>query len=172
MKQIQDMIKREEYPIRVLQFGEGNFLRAFVDQMVDEANGKHIFKGNIIAVKPRKGGNLTPFEEQDSFFTVYRRGKEKGNLISKPQIVSCVKKVLHCYENYEEYMSLADLPSLEFIISNTTEAGIIFQPEDRMEMTPPESFPGKVTQWLYRRFQHFSGSTERHYIPAHGIDRK
>ncbi len=161
MKQIQDMIKREEYPIRVLQFGEGNFLRAFVDQMVDEANGKNIFKGNIIAVKPRRGGNLTPFEEQDSFFTVYRRGKEKGNLISKPQIVSCVKKVLHCYENYEEFMSLADLPSLEFIISNTTEAGIVFQPEDQMEMTPPESFPGKVTQWLYRRFLHFSGSNNK-----------
>ncbi len=161
MKTIREMVNREEFPVRILQFGEGNFLRAFVDQMVDEANQKNVFNGSIIAVKPRAGGDLSLFEKQDFLFTVYRRGKEAGKLVSKPQAVSCVKKVIHCYDSYEEYMALAEISSLEFVISNTTEAGIVFSQDDTFAMRPPASFPAKATQWLYRRFTHFSGALDK-----------
>ncbi len=164
MKTIQQAVKQSDLPIRILQFGEGNFLRAFVDQMVDEANQKTFFNGSIVIVKPRAGGDLSLFEKQNSLFTVYRRGKESGKLVLMPQAVSCVKKVLHCYDNYEEYMALAELPSLEFIISNTTEAGIVFSSNDTFDMRPPVSFPAKVAQWLYRRFTYFSGDPEKGII--------
>ena len=118
-------VKRTTRPIRILQFGEGNFLRAFVDWMIDIANEEKVFDGNIAIVKPIDMGSLDGFKAQDNLYTVVLRGKEKGEVVNSRRVISSVSKVLDCREDYDQYIELAKLDTLEFIVSNTTEAGIV-----------------------------------------------
>ena len=131
MKAIQDLgLPKKERPIKVVQFGEGNFLRAFADYMIDVANEAGAFHGNIAIIKPIQAGSLEKFREQSCLYTVLLRGREENRVVNQRRIVTSVEKALCCYEDYEEYLSLAELDTLEFIISNTTEAGIVLDEGD------------------------------------------
>jgi len=151
-------------PVKVLQFGEGNFLRAFADCFIDIINEKTDFDGGIAIVKPISRGTLEKFHQQDCNYTVVLRGMTDGKIVDQRRKVTSVETVMCPYEEYEKYISYAECESLRFIISNTTEAGIVYSETDTVDMTPPESYPGKLTQFLYRRYCHFNGAPEKGLI--------
>ncbi|MEE1074290.1 MAG: tagaturonate reductase, partial [Acutalibacteraceae bacterium] len=164
MKNIKDMaIKKNNHPIKVLQFGEGNFLRAFVDYMIDIANEKGVFDGSIAIAKPISFGNLQAFCEQDNLYTVVLRGKENGEVVNDSRIITSVSKVLDCADDYEEYMALARLDTLRFVVSNTTEAGIVLDEKDSFDGLP-STYPGKLTKVLFERYTAFSGAKDKGLI--------
>ena len=145
-------IKSVTRPIKVVQFGEGNFLRAFVDYMIDIANEYGSFDGNIVLVKPIPFGSLDMFHKQDCRYTVSLRGNVNGEAVKQNRIVTSVEDAVDSVNEYDKYIKLAETDSLRFIVSNTTEAGIVYDETDRFDMKPPKSFPGKLTQFLYHRF--------------------
>lgn len=166
------MTGKKERPVKVLQFGEGNFLRAFVDYMIDIANEQGKFDGDIVLVKPIEFGNLDRFHEQESQYTVQLRGIVDGEPKKISRIVTSVTDVVDAYGEYEKYADYAKLDSLRFIVSNTTEAGIVYDETDRMELNPPKTYPGKLTKFLYERYTHFSGDLDKGLImlPVELID--
>ena len=155
MKKVSDDVIKKEYPLKVLQYGEGNFLRAFVEPMIQVANEKGYFSGSVAIVKPIEFGNLRAFHEQNNVYTVVLRGKEKGERVNEKKVITCVSESISAYEDYKAYEALAKVETLEFIVSNTTEAGIIFDEQDRFELEPPHTYPGKLTKFLYHRYQYF-----------------
>ena len=136
---------KKERPVRVLQFGEGNFLRAFVDYMIDIANEQGKFDGDVVLVKPIEFGSLTRFHDQECQYTVQLRGIVDGKAERINRVVTSVADAVDAYTEYEKYASYAKLDTLRFIVSNTTEAGIVYDETDRLEFTPPKSYPGKLT---------------------------
>lgn len=164
MKKINELYTRKPRDIKIVQFGEGNFLRGFVDYMVDVANEKGVFDGDVAIVKPITFGNLDRFHAQDNIYTISLRGKMNGETYVENRVITCVQKAVDTYTEYENYMSLARLDTLQFVVSNTTEAGIVFDPEDRFELTPPNSYPGKLTKFLYERFKAFNGDPNKGLI--------
>ena len=168
----QFICSKETRPIRILQFGEGNFLRAFVDSFVQTLNDEKEYNTNIAVVKPTNRGNLEKFNQQDCLYTVAIRGISNGETIDETQTVNSIAEVFSPYENFDKFMSYAQSEDLELIISNTTEAGIVFDSSDSLCSKPAASFPGKLTQFLYERFSFFSGSDEKGLIllPVELID--
>lgn len=160
---IKEKAVKTQYPIKVMQFGEGNFLRAFVDYMIDILNEKGNFNGSIAIVKPIPFGSLDMFKEQDNLYTVLLRGKENGKVVNDSRIITSVSKVLDCAEDYEEYMDLAHLDTLRFVVSNTTEAGIVLDINDTFDGLP-NTYPGKLTKFLYERYTAFSGAENKGLI--------
>lgn len=149
-------VQTTTFPIRIVQFGEGNFLRAFVEPMVEQLNNTTDFDGSVAIIKPRMQGTLSAFREQDNLYTVVLRGREQGSVVDKHQVITCVKQVLDGENTWEDLETLARCSTVQYIISNTTEAGITLVPDDSMEGIPT-SFPGKLTKFLYTRYQAFSG---------------
>lgn len=166
------LVKKKERPIRVLQFGEGNFLRGFVDYMIDIANETGDFNGDIVIVKPIEYGTLDSFKQQDCIYTVSLRGIVDGREKIQNRVITSVHSVISSYENYEQYQKLARLDTLRFIVSNTTEAGIVYDDKDRLEFCPPNSYPGKLTKFLYERYVYFKGNYKKGLIilPVELID--
>ncbi len=162
----------KERPVKVVQFGQGNFLRGFADYMIDIANEKGIFDGSVVLIKSTRHGNLNAFHEQDCQYTVSLRGITDG----KPQVlnrqITCVKDAVSSDTEYDKYMEFASIDTLRFVISNTTEAGILFDEKDSFDFTPPLTFPGKLTKFLYHRFEAFHGDMEKGLImlPVELID--
>ncbi len=152
---------KSTFPIKIMQFGGGNFLRAFVDWMVDILNKETDFNGGIAIIKPTEGGDYSELKEQDGLFTVVLDGIKDGKQMSEKSLVTSVQKVVNCYTEWQSYLDLAENPNLRFIVSNTTEAGIQFSPEDKFEESPPKEFPAKLTVWLHHRFEHFAGDASR-----------
>ena len=150
-------------PVRVLQFGEGNFLRAFVDHMLDIANEQGRMDAGIVLVKPIPFGTLDAFHAQDCRYTVILRGLENGEKVEKTRLVTSVADAVDAYAEYAKYAAFAKLDTLRFVVSNTTEAGIVLDENDRLEMTPPASYPGKLTKLLFERAQAFD------YAPDKGL---
>ena len=149
----------KEAPERVLQFGEGNFLRAFVDYFIDMMNEKAGFNSKVVLVQPiANQGNFRlndVINEQEGLYTLYLRGFENGKKVNDKRIISCVSRCLNIYEDYEAVMACANNPELRYIACNTTEAGIAYNPECKLSDAPPSTYPAKLTQFLYRRFQKF-----------------
>ena len=160
---IKEKAVKTQTPIKVMQYGEGNFLRAFVDYMLDIASKTGAFDGSIAIVKPISFGSLDAFKEQDNLYTVVLRGKQNGEVVNDSRIITSVSKVLDCAEDYDEYMSLAHLDTLRFIVSNTTEAGIVLDKNDTFNGLP-NSYPGKLTKFLYERYTAFSGAEDKGLI--------
>lgn len=162
-----------EYPERVVQFGEGNFLRAFVDWMFQQMNKKGVFKGRIVIVQPILDGRVSNLNKQDNLYTLLLRGTKNGELIEKKEIITSVSRSLNAYTQWTEVLKLAENPEIEFVVSNTTEAGIDYSAEDRLTDNPPDSYPGKLTAYLYHRFQYFNGALDKGMviIPVELIDR-
>ncbi|MEA5017338.1 MAG: tagaturonate reductase [Erysipelotrichaceae bacterium] len=159
-------------PIKVVQFGEGNFLRAFVDYMIDIANEQELFNGNIVIVKPIAQGSLDEFKRQDGQYTVQLRGLIDGCEYIESRVITCVDNVVDPFQDYQSYIKLASLDSLRFVVSNTTEAGIIYNEKDRFDEKLAISFPAKLTQFLLARFDAFQGDQDKGLIilPVELID--
>ncbi|MFN3941994.1 MAG: tagaturonate reductase [Flavobacterium sp.] len=151
----------EKLPIKVVQFGEGNFLRAFVDYAFQQLNKKANFNAGIAVVQPLAGGMVQMLNEQDGLFTVFLKGIKKGEKIQEIELISNIVRGINMYQDYQSYLDLAKEESLEFIISNTTEAGIEYIDSDLMSMQPPKSFPAKLTVLLCERFKYFKGDASK-----------
>ncbi len=161
------------YPEKMLQFGEGNFMRAFVDWQIQVMNRKTDFGGSIVIVQPLPQGLAEGLMEQDGLYTLYMEGIKDGEAVREHTVVDTVSRALNPFSQYDEYEALIENPELRFIVSNTTEAGIAFVAEDRLDDRPQSSFPGKLTALLYRRYQHFGGDVSKGFIiiPCELIDR-
>ncbi len=142
-------------PEKVMQFGEGNFLRAFVDYWFDVANEKAGWNGKCVLVQPIPQGLTSLINEQQGLYTLYLRGTENGECVDRKRVISSVSRCLNPYEpaGLEVMMQLAVSDDLEYIVSNTTEAGIVYDPTCSLTDAPAASFPGKLTQVLYARFR-------------------
>lgn len=134
---------------KVIQFGEGGFLRGFVDWMLDIANEKADFNGSVVVVQPIENGLCDVLTEQGCAYTHLCRGVEGVDQRKIEVISRCVKP----YGEFDKYMALAENPDFRFIVSNTTEAGIVFSDKDKITDTPAATFPGKLTQLLYKRYE-------------------
>ncbi|MBQ8494326.1 MAG: tagaturonate reductase [Clostridia bacterium] len=150
-----------QYPVKILQFGEGNFLRAFVEFMVEELNERTAFNGSVCIVKAVPFGSLETLREQDYTYTLVNRGKQNGEVVDRSRIIHCVSDAVCAYEDYEDFMAYAKCPTLRFIVSNTTEAGIVYGADDRFEDRPPKEYPSKLTKFLYERWQYFEGAADK-----------
>ena len=142
-------------PEKVLQFGEGNFLRAFVDYWFDLANEKADWNGKCVLVQPIAPGLAKMINEQEGLYTLYLRGSENGKKVDDKRVISSVSRCLNPYEEegFKQMMDVAASDDLEIIVSNTTEAGIVYDPACKLEDVPASSFPGKLTQVLYHRYK-------------------
>ena len=145
----------ENAPEKVLQFGEGNFLRAFVDYWFDIANEKANWDGKCCLVQPIAQGLTELINTQEGLYTLYLRGTENGKKVDRKRVISSVSRCLNPYteDGYSAMMQVAKSDALEYIVSNTTEAGIVYDPACQLADKPASSFPGKLTQVLYARFQ-------------------
>ena len=145
----------ERGPEKVLQFGEGNFLRAFADCWFDLANERVGWNGKCVLVQPIPQGLAEPINAQQGLYTLCLRGREGGEAVDRRRVISAVSRCLNPYErsDYQAMLAVAASPELEYIVSNTTEAGIVYDPACRLEDEPPAAFPAKLTQVLYHRWQ-------------------
>ncbi len=145
----------EKAPEKVLQFGEGNFLRAFVNYWFDLANEKAGWNGKCVLVQPIAPGLAKMINEQEGLYTLYLRGSQNGQKVDDMRVISSVSRCLNPYEaeDYKAMMEVAVSDDLEIIVSNTTEAGIVYDPACQLSDIPCASFPGKLTQVLYARYQ-------------------
>ena len=161
------------YPEKVLQFGEGNFLRAFVDWQIDKMNEEAGFNGSVVVVQPQEGGLVNMLNEQDGLFTLYLQGVQGKRAIKTHKIINSISRGINPYTDYNEYLRVAENPELRFIVSNTTEAGIAFDENDKLNEGCQKSFPGKLTAFLFRRFMVFNGDNSKGFIiiPCELIDR-
>jgi len=140
-------------PERVLQFGEGNFLRAFVEAFIDEMNEHAGFDGKVVIVQPIKTGLAAKINEQEGLYTLLLRGQEQNRVIDRRKVISCISRCIDPYQDFSALLECAKNPDLRFIVSNTTEAGIAFDNTCRFGDAPSRSFPGKLTRFLYERFR-------------------
>ena len=151
-------------PEKVLQFGEGNFLRAFVDYWFDLANEKADWNGKCVLVQPIAPGLAKMINEQEGLYTLYLRGSEKGQKVDAKRVISCVHDCVCPYSEgkWDEVLALARSEELETVVSNTTEAGIAYtQGDSAFDQVPPNSFPAKLTRVLYERYKAFQGAADK-----------
>ena len=137
----------------VIQFGEGNFLRGFFDYFLHKMNEKGLYNGKAVVIQPRAGGKCALLNEQDCKYNLYSRGIQNGEIVKEHTFVESISRCVDPYKNFDEYMSLADNPDFRFVVSNTTEAGIDFDDTCNFDDKPCKSFPGKLTQLLYKRYE-------------------
>ncbi|MDN4524176.1 tagaturonate reductase [Fictibacillus fluitans] len=149
------------YPEKVLQFGEGNFLRAFADWQIQELNEKAGFNGSVVVVQPRGSGKIERLNRQEGLFTLYLQGIKEGQEVNEHLVVDSISRGINLDQDYDHYLKLSESEDLRFVISNTTEAGIRFNENARLEDRPQEGFPAKLTAFLYHRFQTFSGDLSK-----------
>jgi tagaturonate reductase len=143
----------EDAPVKVMQFGEGNFLRAFVDYWFDCANEKAGWNGKVTLVQPIAQGLTELVNQQEGLYTLYLRGSENGEKVDRKRVISSVKDCINPYTDWDKVLELAKSDDLEYVASNTTEAGIVYDPDSTFEQVPPVSFPAKLTRLLYERFK-------------------
>lgn len=139
--------------MKIIQFGEGNFLRAFVDWMME--------KDSVTIVKPRPGKGLERLLEQQCRYYVCVQGMKEGEIIDKIERIESITGAINPYEDHAAYLRLAEAEDARFVVSNTTEAGIAFDPACKLQDTPALSYPGKLTQLLYHRWKHFQGDKDK-----------
>jgi tagaturonate reductase len=163
---------KEPLTEKILQFGEGNFLRAFIDYMVDELNSKGLFNGSVTVLQPVPQGLVDVLNTQDGLYTLFARGLINGKEVCEKKIITSVTKGINIYTDFDAYSESIKNPSLRFIVSNTTEAGIVYRAGDKLDDKPPVSFPAKVTALLFQRFKLFSGDKSKGFvfIPCELID--
>lgn len=156
-----DAMKR--YPVKVLQVGEGNFLRGFVDWMVHRCHLQGLFEGSVAVCQPRPSGahRLAALREQDGLYYQWTRGLKDGRLVDEAELVAVFGRTIDPYAEWEDWLALAELPELELVVSNTTEAGLTYQPTEWRPGEPILSYPGKLTLLLYRRFEAFGGAAAK-----------
>lgn len=164
---------KNSYPTKIMQFGEGNFLRAFVDWQIDILNETTNLNAGVVIIRPIDYDALPLLNVQDGLYTTIIRGiNEQGEAVAEKRIISCVNEEIPVYKAFDKYMALAENPDLKIIFSNTTEAGIEYIDTDKITDAPAKAFPAKLTQWLHHRFVTFNGSADSGMviIPCELID--
>lgn len=151
-------------PERILQFGGGNFLRAFCDWMFHVLNLETDFNSSVVIVKPTKRGDYVELKAQDGLFHVALDGIRDGALHSEITLVESISRVIQPYNAWKDYLKTAEQAEMRFLVSNTTEAGIKFSESDQLKDEPAHEFPAKLTQWLFHRFNHFDGAADKGMI--------
>ncbi|HRG24202.1 MAG TPA: tagaturonate reductase [Chitinophagaceae bacterium] len=156
-------VEKPALPVKILQFGEGNFLRAFVDWMIDKANQAGKMNHGVAIVQPIAGGEFIRdlFAKQDNLYHVYLEGIKDKQPVKEVALVKCITGVYNPYTDYKTYESIFLSEELEMIVSNTTEAGIRYEEGDDLNAEPPASFPAKMTALLYKRFKKFNGDASK-----------
>ena len=154
----------KKYTEKIIQFGEGNFLRAFIEWIIWKTNQKTDFNGSVVVVQPIEKGMVGWLNEQDGLYHLNLQGLQNGQPVDSVDLIDVVSRGLNPYEDFDAYLKLAEQPEIRFVISNTTEAGIAFDPACKFTDKPASSYPGKLTQLLYHRFDYFSGDMSRGLI--------
>ena len=150
-----------EIPERIIQFGEGNFLRGFIDWMVQQLNDKGLFNGRVVAIQPTPHGKVVPkLNAQDGLYTTVLRGISNGEVVDHSEIISSISRGINPYENWNEVLKVAENKDIQFVFSNTTEAGLTYMKETYESDQSPLSYPGKLTAFLYHRYQVMNGEPE------------
>jgi len=157
-------VQANKYPERIIQFGEGNFLRAFVDWIVYNMNQKADFNSSVVVVQPIEKGMIDMLNAQDCLYHLNLQGLDKGKEVNSIEMIDVISRALNPYTQNDEFMKLAENPEMRFVISNTTEAGIAFDPSCKLTDAPASSYPGKLTQLLYHRFKTFNGAADKGLI--------
>ncbi len=163
MKNVSELYTRPSHPVKVLQFGEGIFLRAFADYAIDIANEEKGFDGSIAVILPRSG-KTDRFAKQNNIYTVCLRGQQDGQVYKENRVITSIDSVISARDEYDAFMALAHEDALEFVISNTTDAGIVFNEADQFADCPPSTFPAKLTKFLYERYTHYNGDVQKGLI--------
>ena len=151
-------------PERIIQFGEGNFLRCFVDWIIYNMNQRTDFNSSVVVVQPIERGMVDWLNGQDCLYHVNLQGRVDGETINTITRIDCISRALNPYTQHDAFLSLAEQPEIRFVISNTTEAGIAFDPACSLADKPATSYPGKLTQLLYHRFRTFDGDPTKGLI--------
>jgi len=154
----------KQYTEKVIQFGEGNFLRAFIEWIIWKTNQKTDFNGSVVVVQPIEKGMVSWLNEQDGLYHLNLQGLQEGKPVDSVDLIDVISRGLNPYEDFGAYLALAEQPEIRFVISNTTEAGIAFDPACKLDDKPASSYPGKLTQLLYHRYKHFNGDISKGLI--------
>ncbi len=168
LPQIQVVNKKEPKKVKVMQFGEGNFLRAFIDWIINSMNKAKVFDGGVVVVQPMPFGRCKELNEADGLYTLYLQGLQDGKAVREHEIIKCLQDFINPFEQYDKYLEYALSDDLEFVISNTTEAGIAFDPNDTDFSKCPNSYPGKLLAFLKKRYE--AGKKGLYIIPCELID--
>lgn len=162
-------------PITVLQVGEGNFLRGFVDWMLQRCRDQGLFHGSVAVTQPRPSGRakIEALAAQDGIYTLVTRGLENGEKVERKETISVFAEAFDPYSDWRRLASLAESPDLRLVVSNTTEAGLAYRPEPYEEGKPIQSFPGKIAWLLYRRYEAFGGAADKGliFLPCELLER-
>lgn len=151
-------------PERIIQFGEGNFLRAFVDWIIFNMNQKTAFNSSVVVVQPIERGMVDWLNGQDGLYHVNLQGKENGQTVNSLTRIDVISRAVNPYTQNHAFMALAEQPEMRFIISNTTEAGIAFDDSCKFTDAPASSYPGKLVQLLFHRYKFFNGDPSKGMI--------
>lgn len=160
------------HPGKIIQFGEGNFLRAFVDWQLDLLNEHTDLNAGVVIVRPIDSQSPS-LNTQDGLYTTVIRGlNEQGETVRDARLIRSVNREINVYQDFDAYLALARDPDMRWVFSNTTEAGIAYVESDKFSDTPPSSFPAKLTRLLYERFSHFAGAADKGWVllPCELID--
>ena len=160
----------EEGTERILQFGAGNFLRAFADYFIDCMNEKENFQSKVVVVQATSGGKGVQLAEQDGLYQVYLKGMENGMPVTKNRLISCISRTIDAREHFDQVLETAHNPDMRFIISNTTEAGIVYDENCKLEDRVPRTFPAKLTKLLFERYRAFSDAKGYFILSCELID--
>ncbi|CAM4376028.1 tagaturonate reductase [Paenibacillus tarimensis] len=165
----------KDSPVTMLQIGEGNFLRGFVDWMIHEARKQGRYEGSIAVTQPRPSGSakLAELAGQDGLYTLVTRGLENGRQVERKDVISVFSQVIDPYKDWERFLALAESAELQVVVSNTTEAGLVYRQEELKEGQPILSFPGKMAYFLYRRYEAFGGAPDKGlvFLPCELLER-
>ncbi len=150
------IVNKNNKNIKILQFGEGNFLRAFVDWFIEKMNKQGIIDSHVCVVQPLPTGRVLNLKEQDGLYTLYLQGVENGKTIRNHEVIDVLSDFINPYTEYDRYLDYAKKEDLELVISNTTEAGIVLDKDDLDFSVTPNSFPSKVLALLKTRYDYFN----------------
>ena len=153
-----------QYTEKIIQFGEGNFLRAFIDWIIWKTNQKTDFDASVVIVQPIERGLVDRLNEQDGLYHLNLQGLDEGQPVNSVEMIDVVSRGLSPYADFQGYLKLAEQPQIRFVISNTTEAGIAFDPACKFTDEPASSYPGKLVQLLYHRYEFFKGAADKGLI--------
>ena len=160
-------------PIRIMQFGEGNFLRAFVDWMFKRLNDSGLWSGTVRVVQPIPQGLVENLKKQDYVYSLLLRGMEKGKVMDEPSYIDIIRDGLNPYAEWKRFLDCSCEAELKYVVSNTTEAGIVYIKTDRPTDACPASFPAKVAAMLAARFEAFKGAADAGlaFLPCELIEK-
>lgn len=166
------IVKKETRKVKIMQFGEGNFLRAFIDWIIDSMNKKNVLDAGVVVVQPMPVGRCADLAKQDGLYTLYLQGITNGQAVKTHQVIDCLEDFINPFTEYAKYLDYAKSSDLQFIISNTTEAGISLDPTDTDFTVTPKSYPGKLLSFLKVRYDFFKGAKTAglEIIPCELID--